>query len=69
MQDVPEYGEWEGVTDITLGIRALYHLRRELAPYVGLTWSRNLGETANRLEQAGEEIDSGAVVAGVRFWF
>lgn len=69
LQDVPEYGQWEGVTDLTLGVRLMYHIRRELAPYVGVTWSRKLGETANRIESRGGDIDSTAFVAGVRFWF
>ena len=69
LQDAPEYGQWQGLTDVTLGARLMYHIRREFAPYIGVTWSRKLGETANRVENAGGDIDSTAVVAGVRFWF
>lgn len=69
LQDVPAHEEWQGITDVTLGLRALYHLRREFAPYLGVSWSRKLGETANRIESSGGDIDSAAFVAGVRFWF
>jgi len=69
LQDVPEYGQWEGVTDMSLGARLMYHIRREFAPYLGVTWSRQLGETANRVEDAGGDISASAVVAGIRFWF
>ncbi len=69
MQDVPEYEQWQGITDVTVGARLMYHLRREFAPYIGVSWSRKLGETANRLESENVDVDSTAIVAGVRFWF
>jgi len=69
LQDVPEYGQWEGITDVALGARLLYHFRREFAPYLGATWSRKIGETANRIDDSGGDVDSGAIVAGLRFWF
>jgi len=69
LQDVPEYGQWQGLTDVTLGARILYHLRRELAPYLGMTWNRKIGETANNVDQAGGDIEDSAVVAGLRFWY
>ena len=68
-QDVPEYEQWEGFTDVEVGARLMYHFRRELAPYVGVSWHRHLGETANRIESEGGDIDSAAFVAGLRFWF
>jgi len=68
-QDVPEYEQWQGMTDVTLGARLLYHLRREFAPYIGMTWSRKIAETANNVEKAGGDIDDRAVVAGLKFWF
>ncbi|MDT8445081.1 MAG: copper resistance protein B [Desulfuromonadales bacterium] len=69
MQDVPEYEQWQGITDVTVGARLMYHLRREFAPYLGVSWSRKIGETANRLESENVDVDSAVIVAGVRFWF
>ncbi len=69
VQDVPEYETWQGITDITLGARLMYQIRREFAPYVGVSWSRKVGETAHNLDKEGMDIESGAVVAGGRFWF
>lgn len=69
LQDVPEYGQWQGITDVTIGARLLYQIRREFAPYLGATWTRKVGETAHMVDKAGGDVDSGAVVAGVRFWF
>ncbi len=69
LQDVPEYGQWQGITDLTLGVRLLYHIRRELAPYFGVTWSRKVGKTAQNVDQAGGEVEDSGVVAGLRFWY
>ncbi len=69
LQDLPEYETWQGITDITLGCRLMYHFRREVAPYVGLSWNRKIGETAHNIDKEGGEVDSAAFVAGLRFWF
>jgi copper resistance protein B len=68
-QDVPEYETWPGITGITLGCRLMYHFRREFAPYIGVSWSRALGETGHNIDKEGGDVDSAAFVAGVRFWF
>ncbi len=68
-QEVEEYGVGQGFTDITLGIRMRYEIRREFAPYIGVSWSRLLGETEDLAEAEGEDTDVTSYVAGVRFWF
>ena len=67
--EVEEFGVGEGLTGLTLGLRARYHISREFAPYVGLTWRDRFGDTADLLEAEGEDTESSAVVAGVRWWF
>ena len=69
LQDVPEYETWEGITDVTLGARLLYQIHRKFAPYIGMTWNRKVGETEHMTKKMGDDIDSAAFVAGVRFWF
>ena len=69
LQDVPEYETWQGITHVTAGLRLRYEIRRELAPYIGVTWTRALGETANRIEDSDGDIDSASFVAGIKFWF
>lgn len=69
LQDVPEYDQWSGITDLTLGARLMYQLRREFAPYIGFSWKRYLGETASHIDDAGGDVDESAFVAGIRFWF
>ncbi|WEK02034.1 MAG: copper resistance protein B [Candidatus Sphingomonas phytovorans] len=68
-QDVPENGIGAGVSDIELGLRLRYELAREFAPYVGISWDRSLGRTADFARAAGERPSSTSFVAGVRAWF
>ena len=67
--DVPELQLGSGIRDTQLGLRLRYEIRREIAPYIGLSWSRLWGETADRAESIGDDSDSFGLVAGVRFWF
>jgi copper resistance protein B len=68
-QDVPENGIGSGLSDIELGLRLRYELRRELAPYVGVSWDRKLGDTARFARAEGEDTGGFTLVTGVRFWF
>ena len=55
--------------DLELGLRLRYEIRRELAPYVGVTWRRTLGATADLARAAGRDATESAVVLGVRIWY
>ena len=68
-QEVREFGVGQGINSVRVGTRLRYEIRREFAPYAGLTWSRKLGETADLAKGNGEGIDDLAVVAGLRLWF
>jgi copper resistance protein B len=68
-QDVPENGIGAGLSDIELGLRLRYELAREFAPYVGVSWDRKLGNTADFARAAGETPSSTSLVFGVRAWF
>ena len=48
------------------GLRVRYHLRREVAPYVGVSWVRRFGRTR---ELRGDDGSGARVTAGVRLWF
>ncbi|MEE4112468.1 MAG: copper resistance protein B [Desulfobacteraceae bacterium] len=69
VQEVEELNIGSGINDIELGLRLRYHIRREFAPYIGVSWSRKLGNTADMAEADGENINVTSFVAGVRFWF
>ena len=41
-----------------------YEIKRELAPYIGVEWSKNFGNTADF-----NALDETYAVVGVRIWF
>lgn len=67
--DVRKFEVESGFNDVELGLRLRYEIRRELAPYVGVNWSRRLGDTADLAREEGEPVDDISFVVGVRFWF
>ena len=67
--DVPELGLGSGLTSVEAGLRLRYEIRREFAPYLGVEWSRALGETADLLEAAGGDAEDTRLVVGLRAWF
>lgn len=65
----PARGIGSGLSDVSLGLRLRYEIRREVAPYIGVAWTRKLGNTADLSRQAGEHVSERQVLAGVRIWF
>lgn len=68
-QDIAAQRKGSGVTDAELGLRLRYEIAREFAPYVGLSWERQLGNTARYARAAGESTGGLSLVAGLRAWF
>ncbi len=68
-QDVPELGIGAGLSDVELGFRLRYELRREIAPYIGVSWERRLGDSADFARAAGARAGNVFFVAGIRLWF
>ncbi len=64
-EEIPELHKGGGISSATVGLRLRYEIRREFAPYIGVTYSNSFGKTASKY--GGEE--SSAFVAGLRFWF
>jgi copper resistance protein B len=58
-----------GLNEVELGLRLRYEIVREFAPYIGFVWERKVGQTADLARAVGEEVDTPAFVAGVRWWF
>lgn len=69
VQEVPELGVGSGLTGLELGARLRYEIRRELAPYLGVSWGRRTFETADLARAAGEPVSRVSFVAGVRAWY
>ncbi|WP_375292528.1 copper resistance protein B [Sphingomonas melonis] len=68
-QDVPENRIGSGLSNAELGLRLRYEIRREFAPYIGVSWDRKVGDTARFARTAGEDATARSIVAGIRVWF
>lgn len=68
-KDDPERDVGAGLADVELGLRLHYEIRREIAPYLGVLWSRRMGETADLIEARGNDPGDLQFVAGLRIWF
>lgn len=69
VQPVERFGIGSGFNDLTLGVRLRYEFRRELAPYVGVTWASLFGERSSFEQNAGPDVAGIAFVAGIRAWY
>jgi copper resistance protein B len=58
-----------GLSDSELALRLRYEIKRELAPYVGVAWTRLHGETADIAEAAALDSSEVQWLAGLRWWF
>ncbi|TWI50501.1 copper resistance protein B [Pseudomonas duriflava] len=62
-------GIGSGLSETEVGLRLRYEIRREFAPYIGVTWNRTYGNTADYAHEEGEDRSETRLVAGVRLWF
>ena len=68
-QDTPDTRTGSGLSNAELGLRLRYEIRHEFAPYIGVSWDRRLGKTADYWRAAGEGPQSTSFVIGLRTWF
>ena len=68
-QDVPANGIGSGLSDVELGLRLRYEIKREFAPYIGVSWERKLGDSARFARAAGDRVQATSLVIGIRTWF
>ena len=69
VQGDDRFGTGTGVTETDIGLRLRYEIRREIAPYIGISWLKQYGETARISRQEGETTDTVAFVVGLRLWW
>jgi copper resistance protein B len=65
----PKRGTGAGLSDVEFGLRLRYEIRRQFAPYIGISWKRKFGGTAGFASMAGMQRQTTEAVAGVRMWF
>ncbi len=67
--EAEDFESGTGLNFLSLGLRLRYQIRREFAPYLGVNWSRKVGNTADLARDNGNSTGLTAIVAGVRMWF
>jgi copper resistance protein B len=65
----PGHGFGRGLAILDAGVRIRYEVRRELAPYMGITWSRRFFGTGDLAEATGDPRSAARVAVGLRVWF
>lgn len=68
IQQVDRFKTGRGLNDIDLGLRLRYAIRREFAPYIGVSYERSFFGTADLVRQDGGSPSEFRVVLGVRLW-
>ncbi|GFM78637.1 copper resistance protein B [Pseudomonas cichorii] len=65
----PLRGVGSGLSESEVGLRLRYEIRPQFAPYVGVSWNRSYGKTADYAREEGEDNSEARLVVGVRVWF
>ena len=69
VQRVEEFTTGSGLNNLEFGVRLRYEIRREFAPYVGVSFDRSFGETATLVREDGGNPSQIRLAVGVRAWF
>lgn len=58
-----------GLSTAEAGVRLRYEIKREFAPYLGVSWTNTYGNTKNFAQEDGEVVRQLSWIGGIRFWF
>nr|WP_161437882.1 MULTISPECIES: copper resistance protein B [Pseudomonas] len=65
----PQRGNGSGLSTSEFGLRLRYEITPQFAPYVGVSWDRSYGKTADYAREDDEDTHYARLVVGVRMWF
>jgi copper resistance protein B len=68
-QNTLETRTGSGLSNAELGLRLRYEISREFAPYIGVSWDRQFGQTANYSRALGKGVEATSFVIGIRTFF
>ena len=68
-QNTTETQIGSGLSNAELGLRLRYEITREFAPYIGVSWDRQFGQTANYSRALGKGVEATSIVFGIRAFF
>lgn len=69
IQRVKKFTTGSGLNNLEGGFRLRYEIRREFAPYVGVSLDKSFGDTATLVRQEDGNPSQIRFVVGVRAWF
>lgn len=58
-----------GLSDMTASLRLRYEVNRKIAPYIGVSWVKKYGNTAEFSKLRGNDVTDSQWIIGLRFWF
>ena len=67
-KDDREIGIGSGLSDMEIRLRLRYEIRREFAPYIGVTYAKKYGDTADFARIAGNNDTSTWITLGIKIW-
>lgn len=68
-QNTAETRTGSGLSNAELGLRLRYEITREFAPYIGVSWDQQVGQTSNYSRALGRDTGATSFVFGVRTFF
>lgn len=68
VQKVEKFTTGQGLNNIELGLRLRYEIRREIAPYIGISYDHSFFRTADFVREEGGDSSQVRFVAGVQLW-
>ena len=68
-KDDREVGIGSGLSELEARLRLRYEIRREFAPYIGVTYAKTFGKTADFARIAGDNDTNTRITLGVKFFF
>jgi copper resistance protein B len=68
-KDDPARRIGDGISDTQLGLRLRYEITRQLAPYLGVVWTRRFGSTAVFAREDRQPVFDRQFVVGLHIWF
>ncbi|MGB1256111.1 MAG: copper resistance protein B, partial [Thiolinea sp.] len=68
-QSDPAMGVGSGLSDANISLRIQHEFKREFAPYIGVSWNKLFGGTADMARAEGEDTSDVQVMVGFHAWF
>lgn len=68
-KDDPDRAIGAGLSTLEAGVRLRYEIRRELAPYIGVSWDQKVFGTADLAREHGDSVGNTKFAVGLRTWF